>query len=110
MTNENGAEERVSRRAILQSSNGAIIQIVRNDKNAIGFISFGYLTDLVKAISINGAAPTHENAKTGSYPIVRPLYFVTGDQPAGIVKLFIDYCLGEEAQEIVAHEGYVSVK
>jgi phosphate transport system substrate-binding protein len=110
MTDEDGSEDRVSRRAILQSSNGSIIQVVRSDPNAAGFISFGYLTEIVKAISINGSAPAKENAKNGDYPIVRPLYFVTGNQPVGIVKTFIDYCFEEEAQEIVADEGYISVK
>ncbi len=94
---------------ILQSSNGALLQVVKGDAQAIGFISFGYLNSSVKALSIDGIAATEANAKSGDYPIVRPLYFVTRGQPTGVVKSFIEYCTGPEAQKLVAAEGYISV-
>jgi len=102
-------DSEIAKYSILQSANGAIIQVVKSDVDAIGFISFGYVSDLVKAISIDGTAATNENAADGSYPIVRPLYFVTGEEPSGIVKTFIDYCTGTKAQEIIIDEGYISV-
>ncbi len=95
--------------AILQSSNGAIKTAVSSDSQAIGFISFGYIDSSVKALAINGAAATEENAKNGTYPVVRPLYFLTKQQPTGLVKDFIDFCTGTEGQKIVAEEGYITV-
>jgi len=94
--------------AILQPSNGAVRTTVAGDPNAIGFLSFGYLDSSTKALSIDGMAGTVDNAKNGTYPIVRPLLLLTKDQPTGIVKAFIDYCLGSEGQEIVA-EDYIPV-
>lgn len=94
---------------IQQNSNGGVKQIVGGDSYAIGFISFGYVDSSVKALSIDGVEATAENAKDGTYPIVRPLYFLTREEPTGLVKDFIDFCLGEEGQAIVAGEGYVSV-
>ena len=76
---------------------------------AIGFLSFGYLDSLVKSLAIDGVEGNTENAKDGSYPIVRPLYFLTKEQPSGLVKEFIDFCLGQEGQSIVTDEGYISV-
>ena len=96
--------------AILQSSNGAVKTAVSSDPQAIGFISFGYLDSSAKALAINGVAATEENAKNGTYPIVRPLYFLTKTQPTGIVKDFIDFCTGAEGQKIVAEEGYITVE
>lgn len=96
--------------AILQPSNGALRTTVSSDAQAIGFISFGYIDNTVKALSIDGVAATTENALNGTYPIVRPLYFLTKEQPAGIVKEFIDYCLGTEGQKIAEEEGYIPVK
>jgi len=93
--------------AILQPSNGAVKTAVSSDPQAIGFISFGYIDSSVKALAINGVAATEPNAKNGSYPIVRPLYFLTKTQPTGLVKDFIDFCLGSEGQSIVAKEGYI---
>ena len=60
------------------------------------------IDNTVKAFSVDGVAGTVENAKAGTYPIVRPLLFLTKGQPEGILKDFIDYCLSDEGQEIVA--------
>jgi len=95
--------------AILQPSNGAVKTAVSSDPQAIGFISFGYIDSSVKALAINGVAATEPNAKNGTYPIVRPLYFLTKTQPTGIVKDFIDFCTGTDGQKIVAEEGYITI-
>jgi ABC-type phosphate transport system substrate-binding protein len=62
-----------------------------------------------KALSIDGTAATVENAKDGTYPIVRPLYLLTDGDPASIAKDFIDYCLSEAGQDVAEDEGYISV-
>ena len=98
----------ISGGALLQPSNGAIKTTVAGDPNAIGFISFGYIDDSVSALSINGIAATIDNVKSGSYPVVRPLLLLTKGEPTGNVKVFIDYCLGPEGQEIVAQD-YIPV-
>jgi phosphate transport system substrate-binding protein len=103
-------EEQIVNSAILQNSNGAVLQVVKSDSQAISFVSFGYLDETVKALAVDGIEATAENAKSGTYPVVRPLYFLTKDQPEGLVKAFVDYCTGPEAQEIVTSEGYISVQ
>lgn len=95
--------------AIQLPSNGAIKTAVAGDTYAIGFISFGYLDTSIKALSIDGVAATEPNAKNGTYPIVRPLYFLTKEQPTGLAKDFIDFCLSPDGQAIVTQEGYISV-
>ena len=95
--------------ALEQNSNGGVKQVVGGDSYAIGFISFGYIDSTVKALSIDGVEATVENAKSGTYPIVRPLYFLTKVAPTGLVEEFIDFCLSDEGQAIVADEGYVSI-
>ncbi len=95
--------------ALEQNSNGGVKQVVGGDSYAIGFISFGYIDNTVKALSIDGVEATVENAKNETYPIVRPLYFLTKEEPTGLVKDFIDFCLSDEGQAIVADEGYISI-
>jgi phosphate transport system substrate-binding protein len=95
--------------ALQQNSNGGVKQVVGGDSYAIGFISFGYVDSTVKALSIDGIDATAENAKSGTYPIVRPLYFLTKEEPTGLVKDFIDFCLSDAGQAIVADEGYISI-
>jgi phosphate transport system substrate-binding protein len=105
-----GKDTLISKKTILQNSNGAIVQVVRADANAIGFVSFGYLSDTsIQAVVVEGVAATETNAKNGTYPIVRPLYFLTKNATAGLVKAFFDYCSGADAQKLIVEEGYVSV-
>ena len=101
-------ESVITATAILLPSNGALRTTVAGDPNAIGFLSFGYLDGSVKALSVDGVAATVENAKNGTYSIVRPLLLLTKGEPEGIVKEFINFCLGPEGQEVVA-EDYMTV-
>jgi len=94
--------------AIQQTSNGGVKTAVAGDAYAIGFISMGYLDSSVKALPIDSVAATEANAKDGTYPIIRPLYFLTKEQPTGLVKGFIDFCQSPEGQAIVTQEGYIS--
>lgn len=95
--------------AILLPFNGALRLSVAGTPGSIGFISFGYLDPSVKALDLDGTAATETHAADGSYPLVRPLYFLTREQPAGLVREFIEFCLGPEGQAIVAAEGYLAV-
>lgn len=94
--------------ALQQNTNVGVKTYVAGNGYAIGFISFGYIDNTVKALAIDGVEATEENAKNGTYPIVRPLYFLTKEAPAGLVKQFIDFCLSAEGQAVVAEEGYIS--
>jgi len=105
-----GEEVLMTETAILQPSNGSIRTTVSTTPNAVGYLSFGYLDDTVKAISVEGVAPTEENASNGTYPVVRPLNMITFGEPQGIVKSFLDYILSDMGQGIVANEGYLPVK
>ena len=102
-------DELVANSAILQPSNGAIRTTISITPYFIGFVSFGYQDESVKSLAVDGVKGSVENAKDGSYPIVRPLYFLTDDKPEGIVEDFISFCLGPSGQAIVEDEGYISV-
>lgn len=103
-------EDLIVNTAILQSSNGALRTTVANDPNAIGFLSLGYVNNDIKALSIDGVPCSTETALDGTYPIVRPLYFLTAKEPTGLVKEFLDFCTGTKGQTIVEEEGYIPVK
>jgi phosphate transport system substrate-binding protein len=100
----------ITDKAILQPSNGALRISVSTTPLSIGFLSLGYVDNTVKALAIDGVACTQENSKSGKYPIVRPLYFLTKEQPTGLVKAFIDFCTSSAGQKIVQDEGYLSIK
>lgn len=105
-----GEDALITSTAILQPSNGSIRTTVSTTPYSIGYLSFGYLDDTVKSISIDGVAPTEPNAADGSYPIVRPLNMLTNGEPTGNVKAFLDFILSEAGQKLVVEDGYISVK
>ena len=95
--------------AIVQTSTESIKVAVKQDPYAIGYISLAHMTPDVKALTIDGVAPSTETVKDGSYNLQRPFLFLTNGEPEGQVKEFIDWCLGPEGQEIVTDEKIVPV-
>lgn len=102
--------QRVSPRAQLQASSGAVIQAVSKNKYAIGYVGIGYVNKSVKALSVNGIVANDVNALNGTYPISRPLYFYTDGQPSGNSASYIKFVTGAEGQKIVKKEGFVPIK
>ena len=102
-------ESRITPKAIVQDSNGAVRLLVSGDRYAIGFISLGLVDSTVKAIGLNGVAPTRENVMGGSYSLFRPFLFVCLGPPEGEVKQFIDFTLSREGQQLLMHEGLIPV-
>ena len=95
-----------------------IIEKVSNYKsksNSIGF-SFRYYVEGIiknpdiKMISVDGVAPTAENIKNGSYPIVTPIYAVTYEENTNDnVDKLLEWILSEEGQYIIESTGYVGI-
>ncbi len=95
-------------RAQLLASNGAIVQEVSSNRNAIGYIGIGYLNENLKAVSLDGVAPTYANAQSGAFPVSRTLWFFTDDWPKGEILRFINFTLHpEKGQKLVGETGYV---
>jgi len=98
---------KVTPRAQLQASNGAIIQTVSKNRYAIGYIGLGYLNTSVRALTVNGTEATVATALSGAYPVARPLFMYTNGQPKGATSDFINFVVSEGGQELVKKEGYV---
>lgn len=101
-------EEEISLDALVQDSNGAIRQVVAGDPNAIGYISLGLVNDKVKALKVSGTEPTLENIESGRYHFVRPFLFLFKENPSGEAKWFLDFVMGQKAQNLLAREGLVT--
>jgi len=100
----------ITKSANFVKSHGAMKSAINVDPYGIGYISIGYLDDTVAPVSLDGASPTLENVLKGDYKIARGLYMNTKGEPSGLVRLFIDYIMSKEGQEIVEDKGYIAVR
>jgi phosphate transport system substrate-binding protein len=101
---------RISKKAIVQDSNGTVREIVSRDPNAIGFISLGLVNESVKALALEGVYPAEESIQKRQYRLVRPFLFLTREAPSGLAREFIDFVLSEEIQQLVKKEGLIPVR
>ena len=100
--------ERVSPKALMQSSNGTVAGTVAETAGAIGYVGIGYLDNPgIKAIKVNGVKPTNATVASGEFPIARPLFMFTDGWPEGLTSKFINFVLSAEGQDIVEAQGYV---
>ena len=97
---------------------GIIEQVAdyKSKTNSIGF-SFRYYVEGIiknpdiKMISIDGAAPTSENIRNDSYPVLTPIYAVTyKENQNGNVDKLLEWILSDEGQYIINETGYVGIK
>ena len=106
-----------SRDTLLLPSSEGIIAEVRQNPNAIGYDGLGYVPSDLKMIAIAKQAggayvlPSIETVNNATYPIARDLYMYTAGEPAGIVKIYLDWIItSDEAQGIVKELGFVPIK
>lgn len=106
----------------MQESIGGMGEIIEevadyeNKSSSLGFSFRFYVEGMIqnpdiKVIAIDGVAPTVENIKNNSYPIVAPVYAVTyeGNTKESVQQL-IDWMLSDEGQYIIEETGYVGIK
>ena len=107
--------------AILESENtqfseddNVLVQGVEGSPYAIGYFGYAYYQEnqgALKALSVDGVAPTAETAESGDYPISRPLFIYSDPtimQEKPQVASFILFYLNNVADEIL-DVGYFPV-
>lgn len=97
-----------SKKAEVTNSTGVMITTVANSKNAIGYISLGALNDEVKALKIDGVAPSVANINNKSYTIFRPFNVVTKTKTP-LAEDFLNYASSQNALAIIEKAGYIAV-
>ncbi len=106
-----GKEGKTKAGAEYVGSNGGIRQRVQATPGAIGFAGLGFVDATVKALKINGIAPSVESCLDKSYPISRELYMYTNGKPAegSPAARFIALAAEAKGREIVEEIGFVPV-
>lgn len=94
-------------------STGAVMAKVVSTPGAIGYISLDAVDDSVIALALDGAEPTAENIKAGTYFLNRPFVMATNgevSQQSDLVQTWFDYVFSAEGQEVVKAAGLVTVE
>ncbi|WP_419889700.1 phosphate ABC transporter substrate-binding protein [Paenibacillus xylanexedens] len=79
-------------------SSGDMKTTIETTPNAIGYIDLPYVTSKMKAVSINGVAPTEKNVLNKTYKVWGIGYYMTKGQPTGATKAFIEYIQSSKFQ------------
>ena len=91
------------------TSTGDVITAVSQNPGAIGYASLASVKDSVKAIKVDGVAPSEETVKNETYAIQRPFVLVTkaDTELTGAAKAFFDFITSEAAREVITAAGVV---
>lgn len=91
------------------TSTGDVITTVSQNPNAIGYASLAAIKDSVKALTVNGVAPTEATVKDGTYLVQRPFVLVTKEGVAlsETAQKFFDFATSADAASIISAAGAV---
>ena len=92
------------------TSTGDVIATVAQNPAAIGYASLAAIKDTVKAVTVDGVAPTEETIKDGTYKVQRPFVLVTkeGVELSETAQKFFDFATSIEAADIISAAGAVA--
>jgi phosphate transport system substrate-binding protein len=93
--------------AVITNNTSVMLTTVAGNHYAIGYVSLGSLSDMVKALRIDGTEATAENILAGTYKISRPFNIATKGEQSALAMDFIGFILSMDGQAVVAANGYV---
>lgn len=96
--------------AMVVEGNGNVQTSVAGNENAIGYVSFSFIDDTVKALTVESVEATAENAKAGSYPLSRPFLFVYDENNyTPQTQAFVEFALSDDGQSYVEAHGGIKI-
>jgi phosphate transport system substrate-binding protein len=97
-----------SETALRLQSNADVVNQIKDNDDAIGYIGLGYLEESLKVVKVEGIEASIATVKDGSYPISRGLYiYAPHKELSPIGQAYIDFVLSDEGQQIGLNEGFV---
>lgn len=91
-------------------STGGVLAKVAATPGSIGYVSLDVVDDTVKALSLDGVAPTEENIVAGSYKLSRPFVMATLgtiEEQNDLVKTWFNYVQSDEGQAVIKAMGLI---
>lgn len=112
-----GSNEDLATGFVEVSSNGDMLSSVRNDVNAIGYVSLASLTADLKALAYNGVEASVENVLDDSYTLKRPFMYIQKDlddienaDEKALLAAFVAFMATRDGLEIIKNnDGIVDI-
>ena len=96
--------------AEITNSTSVMLTTVAGNKQSIGYVSLGSLSDDVKAVKVDGVEASVDDIKNGSYSVSRPFLVAYKDgQLSELAQDYLKYILSSDGQAIISENGYISV-
>ncbi|BBJ28108.1 PstS family phosphate ABC transporter substrate-binding protein [Athalassotoga saccharophila] len=97
--------------ALTVASNAEVVRAVASNKRAIGYVGLAYLESgsNISEVAISGMKANVEAARSGAYPLARPLFMIVNGIPSNQIAKFINFGLSPAGQKIVAEVGFVPI-
>jgi phosphate transport system substrate-binding protein len=98
--------------ALALQSNADVVSTVADNEDTIGYIGLGYLRGAVdsgaKLVNVEGIEPSLDTARSGEYPISRPLYnYYRKGGLSDMGQAYLDFLLSDEGQALAQSAGFV---
>jgi len=104
---------KVSENAQVMARGGDMAKGLAETANAIGMTSMTVVEQSkgrVKALTLNGVAPSAENVKSGRYFLTRDFYFVVKGEPTPSLRKFLDFVLSPEGDHVITANGAIPMR
>lgn len=96
--------------AAVSEGNGPVQAAVAENENAIGYVSFAFIDETVKALTVGGVEATPELAKSGEYQLSRPFIFCYyDDKVTDAGKAFLEFAVSEDGQMCVEDNNGIRI-
>lgn len=96
--------------AIQSPSMGALVTKIIENKDAIGYASYGMVNQnqgKLIPLKVDGIEPTEENIVNGSYKVSRPLIAIKKGELTQEQQAFMNFVLSDEGSQIIEKMGFV---
>jgi phosphate transport system substrate-binding protein len=93
--------QRITPRAIVATGDSLVLDLIAEEPAAIGYRLDGWDSPAVKALKIDGTAPSAAAVTSDQWPVTRPINLVSHVDANVYVLDFVDFAHGKQGQQLI---------
>ncbi len=104
-----GEKAKFAPNALALPGAGQVKATVAKTPGAVGYAGLGAADETVRALGIDGVAPSESTVKAGAYPFQRDLHMFTKGEPTDPTKTFLNFVVSEKFQKETVSEEFIPI-